>query len=122
MVQLNILVLTALGLAVPAVAQKNFCSSIPYEPYATSATGFRFSNTGSGTWNWWSRDKGTDLKIYQDCNVVQNRPNSQRPLRTFCIANSANYQCWEAPSQNSPTGSCYLPDCSNIVNAWGWFD
>ncbi|CAE7016483.1 hypothetical protein P3342_004322 [Pyrenophora teres f. teres] len=122
MVQLNILVLTALGLAVPAVAQTNFCTALSHTPYATSATGFRFSDTGSGTWHWWSRDKGTDLKIYQDCKVVQNRYGSRRPLRTFCLDISDNYQCWEAPGQNDPQGECTLLKCNQIVNAWGWFD
>ncbi|KAF7672874.1 hypothetical protein GT037_008825 [Alternaria burnsii] len=89
------------------------------EPWAESATGFRFQSTSTSTWNWFSRDRGTDLKIYQDCNVVQNRPNSQRALRTVCIATSNNYRCWEAPGQNDPIGSCFIPDCSNIRNVWG---
>ena len=122
MVQLNTLLLTTLGLALPAVAQRDFCAAMSGEPWAESATGFRFQSTSTSTWNWFSRDRGTDLKIYQDCNVVQNRPNSQRALRTVCIATSNNYRCWEAPGQNDPTGSCFIPDCSNIRNVWGWYD
>ncbi|KNG46207.1 hypothetical protein TW65_97101 [Stemphylium lycopersici] len=123
MVQLTTLILTtALSLSLPAAAQVDFCAGIQGSPWSESATGFRFRSTGSSTWNWSSRDRGTDLQIFQDCMVRQNRPNSQRALRQFCIATSNDYNCWEAPGQNEPSGSCRLPDCSNIANVWGWFD
>lgn len=122
MVQLNTLLLATIGLAIPAVAQKNYCASKDGTPWARSSTGFRFTSTSSSTWQWSSVDYNTDLVVYQDCNVVQHRPGSQRALRQFCIATSNNYQCWEAPGLNDPSGSCYLPDCSNINNMWAWFD
>ncbi|KAF4306724.1 hypothetical protein GTA08_BOTSDO05970 [Botryosphaeria dothidea] len=121
MVQLHLLALTIIGLSAPALGQVDFCAQNRNQPANEADTGFRFEPSSANRWIWYSRDKGTQIDIVEDCSVVQSTANSNRPITTICVATSQNYQCYDAPGASAETASCKLSECHNIANIWGWY-
>ncbi|KAK1540432.1 hypothetical protein CPAR01_06421 [Colletotrichum paranaense] len=104
-------------IAVASLAQAQNC--VENGPTGDAITGFRFSGTCE-SWQWFSRDKGTQVKLQPDCFLRQTFPNAT-PVGHVCIQlESGGHKCFSAPGAGAP--QCRVPDdfCSGIQNMWGW--
>ncbi|TDZ34074.1 hypothetical protein C8034_v004155 [Colletotrichum sidae] len=113
-------ILSTSALAAPALA----IAGVPCAETTVTGdaiTGFRFSGYWC-TWEWWSRDKFTQVKLQEDCVLRQTWPNV-RPLKKVCIRQKfgGGDKCFVAPDLVA-LGACDIPGgwCTNVENMWGW--
>ncbi|PNH37750.1 hypothetical protein VD0004_g9045 [Verticillium dahliae] len=104
------------ALGVSSVSANN-CNQAKVTPTPRSTTGFNFFSTGSETWEWRSRDRGSAVIVNQKCELRQGA--GKTTIATVCIDYSGQYKCWIAPAVND---RCSLPGyvCNAIANMWGW--